>query len=158
RCDRANLRVIRGRGVRDLNDVPEPDYDDYFRELEPLKKNDRKASLAPHFLIFESSRGCWWGDKLNCTFCGYNFPGTGYRAKSADRVLRELHGLIAKYGVQRFYASDNIMSQELPSEVLTKLAHEGINTALSYEVKSPIAPEDLDKFVLAGIFEIQPGI
>jgi ribosomal peptide maturation radical SAM protein 1 len=151
-------RVIRGRGAPRMDDVPAPDYDDYFAELEPLRATDSIAANAPHFLIFESSRGCWWGDKKNCTFCGYNFPGTGYRAKSADRVVDELETLIDRYDVVRFYASDNIMAKDFPRSVLDTLAERGTPCALSYEVKSPIRAADLDSFVLAGIFEIQPGV
>ncbi|ACA14680.1 Radical SAM domain protein [Methylobacterium sp. 4-46] len=151
-------RIIRGRGIPRLDDVPAPDYDDYFAELAPLKATDPVAATAPHFLIFESSRGCWWGDKKTCTFCGYNFPGTQYRAKSPERVVSELEGLIGRYGVGKFYASDNIMAKDFPKGVLDALAERGTPCALSYEVKSPIRPEDLDRFVRAGIFEIQPGI
>ena len=151
-------RVIRGRGVARLDAVPAPDYDDYFAELEPLRDRDEIAAGAPHFLIFESSRGCWWGDKKNCTFCGYNFPGTGYRAKSPERVVDELEGLIGRYGVERFYASDNIMARDFPQGVLDALAERGTPCDLSYEVKSPIRAEDLDRYVLAGLFEIQPGV
>ena len=151
-------RIVRGRGVANLDQVPSPDYDDYFAELEPIKAHDSVAESAPHFLIFESSRGCWWGDKKNCTFCGYNFPGTGYRAKSPDRVVGELESLIGRYKVSRFYASDNIMARDFPAAVLDALADRGTPCALSYEVKSPIKAVDLDRFVLAGIFEIQPGV
>jgi ribosomal peptide maturation radical SAM protein 1 len=151
-------RVVRGRGVPRLDEVPAPDYDDYFAELEPLRASDGIAANAPHFLIFESSRGCWWGDKKNCTFCGYNFPGTGYRAKSPDRVVNEIETLVDRYKVARFYASDNIMAKDFPQSVLDALADRATPCALSYEVKSPIRAEDLDRFVLAGIFEIQPGI
>lgn len=150
--------IVRGRGVSHLDEVPAPDYDDYFAELEPLRAHDAIAAEAPHFLIFESSRGCWWGDKKNCTFCGYNFPGTSYRAKSPDRVVGELESLVGRYKVARFYASDNIMARDFPSAVLDALAYRGTPCALSYEVKTPIRAEDLDRFVLAGIFEIQPGI
>lgn len=155
---RPDKRIIRGRGVPKLDDVPPPDYDDYFDELAPLREHDTIAASAPHFLIFESSRGCWWGDKKTCTFCGYNFPGTNYRAKSPDRVVGELEALIERYQVPKFYASDNIMARDFPESVLDALAHRGTPCALSYEVKSPIRAEDLDRFVLAGIFEIQPGI
>jgi ribosomal peptide maturation radical SAM protein 1 len=151
-------RIIRGRGVPNLDQASAPDYDDYFAELEPIRANDSIAANAPHFLIFESSRGCWWGDKKNCTFCGYNFPGTGYRAKSPDRVVGELESLIDRYKVSRFYASDNIMARDFPAAVLDALADRGTPCALSYEVKSPIKAANLDRFVLAGIFEIQPGV
>jgi hypothetical protein len=50
------------------------------------------------------------------------------------------------------------MAKDFPESVLDALAHRATPCALSYEVKSPIGAENLDRFVLAGIFEIQPGI
>src|SRR5262249_44337798 len=54
--------------IRDLNGLPIPDYDDYFERLyeSPLAKTIKTD------LLVETSRGCWWGAKHHCTFCGLN--------------------------------------------------------------------------------------
>jgi hypothetical protein len=51
--------------------MPPPDYADWFAEFHstPLP-----GHIVPE-LVVESSRGCWWGEKHHCTFCGLN--GTG---------------------------------------------------------------------------------
>src|SRR5690606_20604595 len=41
-------------------------YDAYFRRLADLGLTDEVEVWLP----FESSRGCWWGEKSHCTFCG----------------------------------------------------------------------------------------
>jgi radical SAM superfamily enzyme YgiQ (UPF0313 family) len=41
-------------------------------------------------LLFEASRGCWWGAKHHCTFCGLNGLSMTFRSKSADRAYSEI--------------------------------------------------------------------
>lgn len=77
--------------VTDLDASPVPNYRPYFERATQL-------GLLPHYkagwmLPFESSRGCWWGEKSHCTFCGLNGLGMAFRAKSPQRVLGELSEL-----------------------------------------------------------------
>ena len=44
-------------------------------------------------LLFETSRGCWWGAKSHCTFCGLNGETMAFRSKSPRRALDELEQL-----------------------------------------------------------------
>lgn len=151
-------QVIRCSPVQDMNLIPTPDYDDYFAEVEPFRGKDEIATKAPSFLIFESSRGCWWGDKFNCTFCGYNANGMTYRSRAPEQVLDDLATLEERYGVNVLFASDNIMAQNFPKTVLQGLIDRGSDYWLSYEVKANLKESDLDTFVKAGVWEIQPGI
>ena len=41
-------------------------------------------------VFVETSRGCWWGERMHCTFCGLNGATMAYRSKSAPRALAEL--------------------------------------------------------------------
>ncbi len=66
----------------DLDELPLPDYAGY---VEQLAASDW-ASARPCRLIFETSRGCWWGEKSLCSFCGLNGEGPPFRAKSPDRA------------------------------------------------------------------------
>jgi ribosomal peptide maturation radical SAM protein 1 len=59
-----------GPTVLDMNTLPVPDFDDYFATLNRLGR--RKVLGHPERLVFETSRGCWWGQKHHCTFCGLN--------------------------------------------------------------------------------------
>ena len=40
--------------------------------------------------FFETSRGCWWGERMHCTFCGLNGATMSYRSKSPRRAVDEL--------------------------------------------------------------------
>ena len=54
-----------------------------------LRAGPLSRRISPSLLI-ESARGCWWGAKQHCTFCGLNGETMTFRAKSAPRVLAEL--------------------------------------------------------------------
>lgn len=43
--------------------------------LKPLQ-----ASFAS-LLVLEGARGCWWGEKHHCTFCGLNGSLMKFRSK-----------------------------------------------------------------------------
>ncbi|HEX7579304.1 MAG TPA: RiPP maturation radical SAM C-methyltransferase, partial [Thermoanaerobaculia bacterium] len=153
-----NQRVVRCASIGDLDSVPMPDYRDYYEQFEPLRTSDPFASRGPARLIFESSRGCWWGDKHHCAFCGFNALGGRYRSKSPDRILAEIEALRADYGIHEIFAADTIMAHDLPSTVLPRLSGQGADCSLSYVVKSNVREIDLDAFASAGVLEIQPGI
>ncbi len=73
-------------GVEDLDALPYPDFSDYFSTLD---ETAYRARVRPS-LVFESSRGCWWGAKKHCRFCGLNGAVMSYRTKSASRVIDEI--------------------------------------------------------------------
>ncbi len=77
-----------------MRDVPLPQYDEYF---ERLRSSPLRAALeASVALPVESSRGCWWGEKHHCTFCGLNGSSIAFRGKDPDVVRRRgVHALEA---------------------------------------------------------------
>src|SRR5204862_3498087 len=76
--------------LEDMNSLPVPDYDDFVAER---KRTDAGMGL-PLILAMESSRGCWWGAKQHCVFCGLNANGMGYRQKSAERFQAEVEQIV----------------------------------------------------------------
>ena len=56
-----------------------PDYDDYYAVLAELGQT---AQGLDRILLYEGSRGCWWGEKHHCTFCGLNAQSMKFRAKA----------------------------------------------------------------------------
>jgi magnesium-protoporphyrin IX monomethyl ester (oxidative) cyclase len=61
-------------------------------------------------LLLETSRGCWWGAKQHCTFCGLNGGAMAFRSKSAERVVEEIRYLRDRYGVESLSVVDNILT------------------------------------------------
>jgi radical SAM superfamily enzyme YgiQ (UPF0313 family) len=62
--------------TENLDSLPIPDYTEYFEEL---KECGLENKFSKTVIPYESSRGCWWGEKTMCTFCGVNNgrPNTG---------------------------------------------------------------------------------
>ena len=84
-----------------------PVYDEYF---DSLVRCDLVAKIKPSLALpIEASRGCWWGMKSHCTFCGLNGISMRFRSKSAERAENELLTLAKRYKVTKFVAVDNIL-------------------------------------------------
>ena len=140
--------------IHDMDRLPNPNYDDYFAALQTSALGRR---IQPSLLI-ESARGCWWGMKAHCTFCGLNGSTMAFRAKSAARVFAELEEQKARYGIGRFLAVDNIMSYHYFRDLLPMLKERNPGISLFYEVKSNLKREQVELLRDAGVLALQPGI
>ena len=95
---------------------PEPNYDQYF---ERIHQSTLASEIMPRVVVlFESARGCWWGEKMHCTFCGLNGSSMSFRSKSASNVAQEIFNLASKYGCTNFQAVDNIIDMKYINELL----------------------------------------
>lgn len=140
--------------VHDLRSVPPPRYDDYFGELDGFVF---KRSVFPTLPI-ETSRGCWWGAKSHCTFCGLNGHGMNYRSKPAAQARMDIEVLVDRYKVKRIQAVDNILDSRYVGELLPGLAEREEKLSIFFEVKSNLKKQHIELFRRAGIRLIQPGI
>ena len=138
--------------VWSVDAIPTPDYDDYFTALD---RSPLRESIAPA-LVVETSRGCWWGAKSHCTFCGLNGGNMSYRAKSPARAVAEFHRLATRYGVRRFTVVDNIIDMGYHQQVLPQLAGHGYD--VFYETKANLRRHHMQGFADAGVRSIQPGM
>ena len=149
--DRNALVVPR---VADLNRLPLPDFSDYFEQRERILG----PLPARRALPLETSRGCWWGEKSQCAFCG-DVPGlVAYRSKSPERVLRELHDLTEAYACRSVLLVDDVLDRRYPEQVFAALKAEGSPLALSAQVRADMTRADLRALRAAGMRQIQPGI
>lgn len=149
--------IVRRNLNRNLDALPTPDYSDYFKRIETLQL----LSSAPRRhvrLPFESARGCWWGEKHHCTFCGLNGSGMAFRSKTPKRVLEELSELSQRYRSFHFEAMDNIFDHTYFQKLLPDLSHHDITFDCFYEVKSNLTRQQIRQLAEAGIRRIQPGI
>ena len=140
-------------------DVP-IDHDlpiDYTQFLDALDRQFGRGVVKPR-LLFETSRGCWWGERAHCTFCGLNKQTMGYRAMSPDRAIRLFEQLFTYADrCSQFDCVDNIMPKEYVHGVLANLRPPE-NVVLFYEVKADLARDDLEVLARAHVRHIQPGI
>ena len=140
-----------------LDDLPIPDYREFFErseELGLLPKAARRIVLVP----FESARGCWWGQKSQCTFCGLNGNGIRFRAKSPNKVLHELAELTKRHRSFQFEAVDNILDMSYLEKFFSQIIEGEYNYQFFYEVKSNLSREQIRILSQGGVYRIQPGI
>jgi len=140
----------------DLDALPVPDYDEYFSRAAALEL--RMPAGVGRVLPLESSRGCWWGAKHHCTFCGLNGLGMAYRSKSAGRVLAELAELSRRHRVTFFAATDNIVDMRHVESLFGAVARERTDYQFFYEVKANLTPGQLRTLHAGGVRWVQPGI
>ena len=147
-------RVIRGSPYDRLDDSPEPDFDEFFDQIALL--SDLETEQVG--VAYETSRGCWWGEKHHCTFCGVNGSGMRYRQKSADTVIRGFSRLKLRYPGRQIRVADNIMPHSYFNSVIPRLPAEVPSTSIFYEQKANITFSQMKALRWGGVTEIQPGI
>jgi ribosomal peptide maturation radical SAM protein 1 len=140
-----------------LDDLPLPDYGEYFERAERLNLLHRGARHQV-WLPVETARGCWWGAKHHCTFCGLNGTSMRFRAKSPQRVRDELAGLARRYRSFRFEAVDNILDPRYLKELFPVLADDGAGYEFFYEAKANLTRAQLRALARGGVTHLQPGV
>jgi ribosomal peptide maturation radical SAM protein 1 len=135
-------------------EIVAPDFGDYFGRV--------TASAAQQWtepkLVVESSRGCWWGEKHHCTFCGLNGSFMQFRGKSPNQFVDELLSLVERHKVLDVFAVDNIIDMEYTTTALPMLKQSGYDLRLHYEIKSNMRRDQLRALAEAGVSHVQPGI
>jgi ribosomal peptide maturation radical SAM protein 1 len=140
--------------VSEMDALPIPDYTDFF---DRARQSSLGEALNPVALI-ETSRGCWWGAKQHCTFCGLNGETMTFRSKSVQRSFREFASLTDRYQVKRIDCVDNILDTRYIQSLFPMLAESGLDLALFYEVKANLRYDQLELLRAGGVRGIQPGI
>ena len=144
-----------GREVA-MDRLPTPTYEEYFERL--AKTGFAAEILAEVRVPYESARGCWWGAKSHCTFCGLNGSSMAFRSKSPGRVLEELETLVRRYGRLDLQAVDNIIDVRYLRDVLPSLRDRGYDLSLFYETKANLRKDQVQLLRESGVDRIQPGI
>jgi ribosomal peptide maturation radical SAM protein 1 len=106
----------------------------------------------------ETARGCWWGEKHHCTFCGLNGSGMHFRSKSQERARDEVAALVTRYQVLDVILADNILDNEYFKNFLPAIVRDGWDLRLHYEIKANLKPAQIDLMRSAGVVHVQPGI
>ncbi|WP_397539523.1 RiPP maturation radical SAM C-methyltransferase [Rummeliibacillus pycnus] len=138
----------------DFNSVPFPWFDNYFELIHSL---DVSENIRPS-LILETSRGCWWGAKHQCTFCGLNGSYIGFRSQPAERAFDMITSMVKKFKTVDIFMVDNILDIKYMKELLPKIKELDWNLHIFYEVKANLMEDQIKLFHESGIKKIQPGI
>jgi ribosomal peptide maturation radical SAM protein 1 len=140
-----------------LDDLPAPDYGEYFERAEGLGLLTA-VQRGSVWIPFEAARGCWWGAKHHCVFCGLNGTTMRFRSKSPQRVLDELARQARRYRSFRFEAVDNILDPGYLRELFPAIVASGADYQIFYEVKANLSRAQLKLLARGGVTSLQPGL
>jgi ribosomal peptide maturation radical SAM protein 1 len=143
-----------------LDDLPLPDFDDYFETLFGFSPSKRFFPTLP----VEFSRGCWWqrdtgaGTSSGCKFCNLNLQWRGYRSKSAGRAVSEVDQLTRRHRVLSMAIVDNVLPKESSDDILRGIAGLKRDMDLFAEIRATTPRAELERMRAAGMRKVQVGI
>jgi ribosomal peptide maturation radical SAM protein 1 len=139
----------------DMDALPLPDYDDYF---ERLAAGPLMGAFVPR-IPFETARGCWWGEKSRCSFCGQASGALGFRHKGAARALAELEELTGRYPGCLVFMTDEIVAKDYFKDFLPGLPGRLPGLRVVYfQVRPDLHKQQLRLLADAGIRRLEAGI
>ena len=141
---------------QDLDALPTPDYEEFFARAQRLGLLGQPK--VGWMLPFEASRGCWWGARHQCTFCGFARDGIRYRSKTPARIFDELCELARKHAICTFSAADSIMDLRCVKGFFDKVHESRADFVFFWETKSNLTREQIATMHRGGLRQIQPGI
>jgi ribosomal peptide maturation radical SAM protein 1 len=146
--------------VSDLDELPVPEYDDYFRQALALGQDRAFFPKIP----MEISRGCWWrkssgsGSTSGCAFCNLNLQWKGYRAKSHEKIVQELEILTHQYQILSVSFMDNLLPARGLEQLFRRIQEMRKELRLFCEIRATTPFEVLTAMGAAGMHEVQVGI
>ncbi len=141
--------------LEDLDSLPIPDYSEYFEELKNSSLDDKIRKIV---IPIESTRGCWWGEKDNCTFCAVNNGKPKYRSKSSNIVMNEILTQLSRYHVRNFYAADSIINMKFFNDLIPELADRKLDLDIYIDIKPCLNRKQIELLYKAGVKTVLAGI
>jgi len=146
--------------VTSMDDLPYPDYGDYFEQLNRLPDG---LTFFPTLPV-EISRGCFWQrpaagtTEKGCSFCNLNMQWAGYRAKTADRIAREIDATTSRYRALSVAFTDNLLPVHGGREIFTRIGSLKKDLRMFGEIRAATPSSMLAAMASAGVSEVQIGI
>ncbi|MGI6143785.1 MAG: RiPP maturation radical SAM C-methyltransferase, partial [bacterium] len=140
--------------VDNLDALPYPDYSDFVAQWDA-----RRLRRGRGRLLLETSRGCYWGQRIRCTFCGQASPTLDYRAKSPGRVAGELAHLVQRWPDFRICLTDEAVDPGVVAELARPGSGGSPGPEIVYiQVRPNIGREDIIRLRQAGVRRLEAGI
>lgn len=139
-----------------LDNLPVPDYDDYFNTLEGCSPGTREYIRNYLSIPIEGSRGCWWN---KCTFCSLNAQFIRYREKPAERIIDEVKELSDRYHCHSIRFIDNVQRIKDFGKLMSDLKDLNKDLNIILEIRAGhLKKEDYRLMREAGVNIVRIGI
>jgi len=130
---RPEARVVNGEPLQDLDSSPCPDFSEYVAQRDHFLP---PTSVEGHSrIVYETSRGCSWGTKRQCHFCGEARLRSGPRIKSADKVLSDLRTLAERHPALPLIMTDIDMPYQYLRTLFPMLGRAKLSLKLGYQIR-----------------------
>lgn len=140
--------------VSHLDELPFPDYSDFIEQWEHSFMSRRQGRL-----LLEGSRGCFWGEKVRCIFCGQASPTLVYRNKTGDRFATELKHVSSLMTDFQICITDEALSTAVIGKVAEAFREtQEIPEIVYVQVRPDLKREDLKRLVEIGVRRLEAGI
>lgn len=149
--------VISCENCSNLDVIPTINYKDFYQQFKSSFLHS-ESIIKEIWLSYETSRGCWYGEKKQCRFCGINGQSIKFRQKTAHRAVSELKYLLQFHPNQKVCMSDCNMPYDYFKTFLPILPEQLPKIEIFYELKANLTYSNMELLKKAGVVAIQPGI
>jgi len=139
------------KGITDLNSLPVPDYQPYFKEMQTSFPDNNFIPVLP----LEFSRGCWWN---KCKFCNLNLQWQGYRKKTAKTLISEVQLQAKRHQCLDFCFTDNALPPKETDIFFQEISTLTADYDFFAELRAITKPDVLKLYSQGGLTSIQVGI
>ncbi len=148
-----DIFVETSRPSIELDDWPVPDAKSYFAQMATTGVD---LSVEPK-LAYEIGRGCWWGEKRHCTFCGLNGETMAFRKREGEQLARSIEEDIDEHEILDIIFADNILHEDSIKSLFASLPVSW-DLRMHLEVKADLSRDQLLEMRSHGVWHVQPGI
>ena len=139
---------------KSINDPVILNYDSFIKTYDENFPDRKEEKL----LLFETSRGCWWGERSHCTFCGLNSSSMGFRAMDSKTAVQLFEDILSySKDCSHFSSVDNILPLNYARDVFPHIDPPN-HVDIFYEVKTSLKKHELQLLSNKRIKRVQPGI
>lgn len=140
--------------LKDLSQLPLPDYDEYFELTKRLTKQDPiLGNLIKPAILLEGTRGCF----AHCDFCGLNLQWRGFRKQAADVVSERFDAAVARYRPREVRFVDNVCDT-WAAAFAEKQRQKGQKVSIFMELRAHHPEPFWYNLATAGVDKIQIGV
>jgi radical SAM superfamily enzyme YgiQ (UPF0313 family) len=142
----------------DINTIDLPDLSDFYNQVSKYRD---VISLKAAMLPYESSRGCWYGEKKQCKFCALFPEGKAkihFRCKDPEIARKQILYLKETWRDVhiRFHLVDAILNKDYIRTLMPDLV--GCDLRFECEIKPNLKPDEIKACKEAGFTRLILGI
>lgn len=145
-------RVLTGEPLLDMDGLPFPKDACFFEQTVTFRGQEALSQTARSY---ETSRGCWWGERRGCHFCSER---EAFRLKTSFKVLKDFQQMGRDDQPPAVYMCDIAMPPVYHQEVFPKLLEEPQCPHIHYQAKANLDLRDLIRLKQANIEQFTIGI